>query len=169
MKYILPLGVAMLLIFSACKKKEETTDPCSNGFLDPGEVQPDCGGNCPPCAENYTTSLYLKVNGITTSMNSKSLNYNGTNWILSMSNDSLAFSFDLGSDGSVGSYAISPSNTSCTSFGTLYPNQSNGTCAISYHDTVANRMSGFFQIDFSRNGFVDTVHVTNGQFDYFTY
>lgn len=168
MKHLSGLLIAMLLIFS-CKKKEDTVDPCQNGFIDAGEVQPDCGGPCPPCAENYTSSLYLNINGVATTFSSKSLTYDGTNWILSMSNDSLDIQLDLGTDGTVGSYTMSTLNSDCDYFGINYPILSDANFAISYHDTAANRMSGLFQAKFSRPGFVDTVRITNGQFDYYVY
>lgn len=158
----------MLLIFS-CKKKDETVDTCQNGFIDAGEELPDCGGPCPPCETNYTSSLYVKLNGVSTTFTTKSLSYNGTNWILSMTNDSLDLQIDLGSNGAVGTYSISAINSNCDYFGINYPILSEGSCAINYHDTGAQRMSGFFSAKFSRPGFVDTVRITNGQFDYFTY
>lgn len=168
MKRIPVLVLTMLLIFS-CKKKEESVDPCQNGFLDAGEQSPDCGGPCPPCQPNYTPSLYAKVNGITTTFSSKSLSFDGTNWILSMSNDSLNLSIDLGNTGDVGSYTMSPTGSNCDFMGINYPTLSDGNFAISYHDTAANRMSGLFQAKFSRPGFIDTIRITNGQFDYYVY
>lgn len=158
----------MILIFS-CKKKDEPVDTCQNGFLDAGEQAPDCGGPCPPCQVNYTSSMYVKVNGITTTFANKSLDFDGTNWYLSMNNDSLDVSLNLGNNGDVGSYTIGATGSNCTYFGISYPIVSDGDFAISYHDTAANRMSGLFQVKFSRPGFVDTVRITNGQFDYFVY
>jgi len=161
-------GIAILTIFSSCKK-DEPVDPCTNGFLDPGEDAPDCGGNCPPCSSIEQIYLGLKVNGTSVVMSNKDLEYDGSNWILSMSNDSLNFSFNLGSSGNVGSYAMPYTGTLTTFNGTLYPNKSNGSYVISQHDTENNQMSGFFQIDFSRMGFTDTLHVTDGTFEYFIY
>ncbi len=168
MKRISIITFAMLLIFS-CKKKEEPVDPCQNGFLDAGEELPDCGGPCPPCQENFTSSLFLRVNGTTTTFSTKSLTFNGSNWILSMSNDTLDIQLDLGTNGDIGSYTMSPLNSNCDYYGINYPVLSDANFAISYHDTSANRMSGFFQAKFSRPGFVDTLRLTNGQFDYYVY
>lgn len=168
MKKLPVLLFAMLLIFS-CKKKEETVDPCQNGFLDAGEELPDCGGNCPPCPENFTSSIYLDVNGVSTTFASKSLSFDGTNWYLSMTNDSLNLNLNLGSNGDIGSYSMAPTGSSCMYFGTSYPILSDGQFAISYHDTVDDRMSGLFQVKFSRPGFLDTIRLTSGQFDYYLY
>jgi len=168
MKCILVILFTMLLIFS-CKKEDEQVDPCQNGFLDAGEQSPDCGGNCPPCDENFISSLYLKINGISTSFSSKSLSYTGTNWILSMSNDTIDINLDFGTNGNIGSYVLSNLYSNCDYFGINYPVLNDANFAISYHDTINNRMSGFFQAKFSRPGFVDTIRITNGQFDYYIY
>ena len=86
-----------------------------------------------------------------------------------MSNDTLDIQLDLGTNGDVGSYTMSPLNSNCDYYGINYPVLSDANFAINYHDTAANRMSGFFQAKFSRPGFVDTVRITNGQFDYYVY
>lgn len=165
---LLVSSIAMLTIFSSCDK-DEPVDPCTNGFLDPGEDAPDCGGDCPPCNVTPTPYLGLQINGTTTYMSQKDLNFDGTNWILSVANDSLSFNFNLGTTGNIGSYAMSSSLTSAVYNGTVYPNQSEGSYAISAHDTADDLMSGFFQIKFSRNGFTDTIRVQNGVFEYYQY
>jgi hypothetical protein len=158
----------MLTIFSSCTK-EEPVDPCTNGFLDPGEDAPDCGGNCDPCDNTPVPYLGIQVNGVPTVMTTKSLTYDGTNWTLSMANDSLTFNFCLGSTGDIGSFAM-PSNCTSAAFdGLNYPNQSSGSYAISSHDLQDDLMSGYFQVDFSRTGFLDTIHVTNGVFEFYEY
>lgn len=159
---------AMLLIFSACKE-DEPVDPCTNGFLDPGETAPDCGGDCPPCANTPVSFLNLTVNGLNTPMPNRELSYNGSDWSLQMSNDSLNIQIGYGSTGVVGTYPIDPAGSYLLKNGTLYTGQTEGTYSISEHNTADDLMSGFFQIKFFRPGFIDTVHITGGQFENFTY
>jgi len=58
------LGVLFLVIlgiFSTCKEEEEDPGPvatCSDGILNQGETQIDCGGPCPACP-----SITCKVDG----------------------------------------------------------------------------------------------------------
>ena len=161
--------IAMLTIFSSCKKEEEKTDLCSNGFLDPGETSPDCGGNCPPCNTTPASYLGLKVNGVQTLILSKSLNYDGTNWVLSISNDSLSLNINLGSTGATGSFPISSNLTSATYNGNSYPDLHDAHYVISAHDTGDDLMSGYFYAKFSRPGFTDTLRITDGTFEYMPY
>lgn len=158
----------MLLIFSACKE-DEPVDPCTNGFLDPGETAPDCGGDCPPCVINPITYLNMVVDGINTSMQNYAMDYNGTAWSLQLSNDSLNIQIGFGTTGAIGTEPIDPSGTYLYKNGTLYSGQTAGTYSISEHDTAEDLMSGFFQIKFFRPGFVDTIRITNGQFENFAY
>lgn len=167
-RFALYISIAMLTIFSSCKK-EETVDLCTNGFLDPGETAPDCGGNCAPCTFTPSPYLDVQINGVETTMTTKSLTYNGSNWILAMANDSLGFSFDFGSTGSVGSFPMPTANTSATLFGLNYPDQTSGNYVISNHNLEHEMMSGYFQIKFSRPGFTDTIFVTNGVFGEYSY
>lgn len=167
MRYFLILS-AMLLIFSACKE-DEPVDPCTNGFLDPGETAPDCGGNCPPCSNTPVSFLNLDVNGIPTSMLNYQLNYDGTSWSLQMSNDSLNIQIGYGSTGDIGTYPIDPLGSYLYKNGTQYTGQTDGTYSISEHNTTDDLMSGFFQIKFFRPGFIDTVEISGGQFQNFAY
>jgi hypothetical protein len=167
-KYSLFFAVAMLTIFSSCKKEEEV-DPCTNGFLDPGEDAPDCGGNCPPCDNTPVPFFTLKVNDSIVHMDTKELDFNGTNWVLSMANDSLSFNIDIGTNGAIGSYPISATFSSASFYGTSYPIQTDGSCAISEHDEANDLMSGYFQIKFSRSGFTDTLRISDGLFEFFSY
>ena len=167
-KILLVSSIAMLTIFSSCDK-EEPVDPCTNGFLDPGEDAPDCGGNCPPCNTTPTSYLGVEINGITTYMTQKALNYDGTNWVLSISNDSLDFNFNLGSTGTPGAFPMPANLTNAVYNGTVYPNQTSGNYTITHHDEQDDLMSGYFGIKFSRNGFTDTIYVTNGVFEYYSY
>jgi len=167
MRYFMILS-AMLLIFSACKE-DEPVDPCTNGFLDPGETAPDCGGNCPPCSTTPITFLNLMVNGVNTATLTSDLNYDGTSWSLQLANDSLNMQIAFGTTGAIGTEPILAAGSFCYLNGTQYLGQTDGTYTISDHDVSANLMSGFFQIKFFRPGFVDTLHITNGQFENFEY
>lgn len=167
MRYFMILS-AMLLIFSACKE-DEPVDPCTNGFLDPGETAPDCGGDCPPCSTTPITFLNVAVNGVNTAMQNYGLDYNGTAWSLQLSNDSLNMQIGLGTTGAIGTEPINPAGTYLYKNGTQYSGQTDGTYSISEHDTAEDLMSGFFQITFFRPGFVDTIRITNGQFENFSY
>lgn len=167
MKYFAILA-AMLLIFYGCKE-DEPVDPCTNGFLDPGETAPDCGGNCAPCSATPVTFLSLIVNGVNTSVLSKELVYNGNAWSLQLSNDSLNIQIGLGTTGAVGTEPINPAGTYLYKNGTQYAGQLDGTYTISEHDTSEDLMSGFFQIKFFRPGFVDTIRISTSQFENLSY
>lgn len=167
MRYFMILS-AMLLIFSACKE-DEPVDPCTNGFLDPGETAPDCGGDCPPCSTTPITFLNLDVNGVNTSMLNKEMDYDGNSWSLQLSNDSLNIQIGYGTSGVVGTYPTNSAGTYLYKNGTQYTGQVDGTYTISDHDVSNDLMSGFFQIKFFRPGFVDTLRITNGQFENFAY
>jgi hypothetical protein len=168
MRYFMILS-AMLLIFSACKEDEPVVDLCTNGFLDPGETAPDCGGNCPPCSNTPVSFLNLEVNGINTSMQTSELNYDGNSWSLQMSNDSLNIQIGYGTTGDVGTFPIDPAGAYLYRNGTEYEGQVDGIYSISEHNTADDLMSGFFQIKFFRPGFVDTLEITNGQFGNYSY
>lgn len=95
--------------------------------------------------------------------------YSSGNWSLLMSNDSLSFQFPLGNTGTIGTFPLSSAGSYAAKNGVYYLNSSNGSYSISAHDTTNNKMSGFFQADFSRTGFNDTLHVRNGQFEFLSY
>lgn len=160
---------AMLLIFSACKEDEPVVDLCANGFLDPGETAPDCGGDCPPCSTTPVAFINLDVNGVSTSLTNSEMNYDGNSWSLQMSNDSLNIQIGYGTSGFIGSYPVDPAASFLYRDGTEYEGQIDGTYSISDHNTTDNLMSGFFQIKFFRPGFVDTLEISGGQFGNFSY
>ncbi|MFK7785392.1 MAG: hypothetical protein AB8B56_09765 [Crocinitomicaceae bacterium] len=168
MRYFMILS-AMLLIFSACKEDEPVVDLCANGFLDPGETAPDCGGDCPPCAAAPIPFLTLLVDGVSTSMSNQELDYDGNSWSLQMSNDSLNIQIGYGTAGVVGTFPIDPAASFLYKDGTEYSGQTDGTFSISEHNTADDLMSGFFQIKFFRPGFVDTLEISSGQFGNFSY
>lgn len=159
---------AMLLIFSACKE-DESVDPCTNGFLDPGETAPDCGGDCPPCSTTPIQFLTVDVDGASTPMSNRELMYDGNSWSLQLSNDSLNIQIGYGTTGAIGTETIDPAGSYLYKNGTGYAGQIDGIYSISEHDSSADLMSGFFQIKFFRPGFVDTIRITNGHFENLPY
>jgi hypothetical protein len=159
----------ILVIFSACKKKTDTVDKCSNGFLDAGELGVDCGGNCAPCSVNNPPSLFLELNGTPISMTSKSIAFSENTYSLNASNDSLSFQFNIGSNGAIGTFTMNSLGTLGTKNGIYYMNASDGIYSISAFDTISKIMSGFLQVNLSRNGFTDTLKIRNCQFDYIKY
>ena len=142
---------------------------CSNGFLDAGELDVDCGRNCAPCQLNNSPSLFLELNGTPISMTSKSIAFSGNTYSLNTSNDSLSFQFNIGSNGTIGTFTMNSLGTLGTKNGIYYMNASDGIYSISSFDTISKIMSGFLQVNLSRNGFTDTLKIRNCQFDYIKY
>ncbi|MCE2711043.1 MAG: hypothetical protein LW688_00715 [Cryomorphaceae bacterium] len=159
----------MLLIISSCSKKENPIDPCSNGFVDAGETGVDCGGNCSPCIVYNPPSMYMELNGLPLSMSQKSISLSAGNYILTASNDSLTFKFNLGSSLSIGTFPMNTSGTLALKNGAYYLVSSEGTNSISSLDTVSKIVHGFLQVNISRSGFTDTLKIRNCQFDYIPY
>ncbi len=169
MNYARLILFAIILILSGCKKEEDPVDPCTNGFQDPGEEAPDCGGNCDPCPVVYIPSLYMEINSAPVSMTSRTLYYNGNAWSLQLANDSISMQIGLGTDGSIQTTPINPAGTYFSMHGISYPNQANGIYSISQHNSVDKVMSGFFRIDFVQQGSTDTLRIRNGSFSDFSY
>ena len=163
------LAFTMLTIFFGCKEKPQVIDKCSNGFVDAGENGVDCGGNCPPCPVFNPPSLYLELNGTPISMSNKSIAFSSGNYILTASNDSLVFKFNLGNSLEIGSNIMNPQGTYGQKNGVYYLNSSNGICTISNNDSVQKSLNGFLQTDLIRTGFTDTIKIRNCQFDYISY
>ncbi len=76
---------------------------------------------------------------------------------------------NLGNDGSVGTYSMSPVGSAATYDGINYPTLASGVFSISQHNTVTNKMSGFFQGKFTRGIVGDTLRIVNGFFEYLPY
>lgn len=155
---------AIALLISSCKDKDPEVDLCKNGFKNPGEEKIDCGGVCPDCPVEYLPYFFLKINNKDVSYSNRALTFNSGQYTMSCQNDSSSFVFNLGSNGAVGTYTMNPVGTSCTYKNENYSLVSDGQFAISSHDQSARRMSGFFEVKFSRPGNVDTLFITNGQF-----
>lgn len=70
--YLLVLLITTCTIFFySCKKKENTDTPvevtpshCSNGIIDQGELDTDCGGQCTPCAAIVAPCESILINNI---------------------------------------------------------------------------------------------------------
>ncbi|MFT5860720.1 MAG: hypothetical protein ACI865_002834 [Flavobacteriaceae bacterium] len=171
---ILYITIAMLTIFSSCKKDEEPVDPCTNGFLDPGETSIDCGGTCDPCSVSQPEFFTIFVNGQQEAMTFREIFYDGTSWSFQMSNASISMQISLGTSGIVQTADIPTAGTYASVNGVDYPIQANGTYAISSHDLSTQTMSGFFGIDFVREistgpSVYDTLKISGGQFEFFHY
>ncbi len=166
MKLPIWIGLAMLLFFSACKKDEASIDTCSNGYLDPGEAGIDCGGTCGGnCGQSQPSYVYLECNGIPITMATKTMTLTNGFWSLLAYNDTLTVQFNLGNNGSVAVFPIQANGSYGELNGNLYLQVQNGTGAFYSHDTLTNKMSGFFQVDFIRDGTLDTLKIRNGQFE----
>ena len=165
MRIISFLFFTMIIIFSSCKKNEEQVPTCENGFLDIGESGIDCGGSCAPCSNNEPSYMSFDCNGVPLVMQTKVLSYNNGIWSLAANNDTFSIQLNLGSNGAIDVYNTNPQGSVVIKNGVYYLNANNGTHAFYYHDTINKKMGGFFQIDFSRDGFDDTLRIQNGQFE----
>jgi hypothetical protein len=167
MKIFSTVFLAFILIFSlSCKKEEEeTVDKCQNGFLDTGEEGIDCGGTCTECEESYFAFLIANIKGAEISFPTKTLTYENSIWSLSFSNDSIVIQLNLGSNGEIGSYPISPIGTSGSYNDTTYSSSANGEHAINDHSETDRRMSGFFSVNLFVSGTTDTLRITGGQYE----
>ena len=114
-------------------------------------------------------SAFIKINDVDVSMTGKSISHVGNDYFLNLSNDSITMQINLGADGNVGNFNILSNGTTCNYNFIDYPNINNGISAISLNDTENQLLSGFFQLDFYRTDFSDTLHITEGQFDYLPY
>jgi len=172
-KFVL-ISAAMLTIFSSCKEDPEPIDPCTNGFLDPGEQLPDCGGPCPPCNITQPSYFAVSVDGTPTTFDTYEMNYDGNAWYLQLVNDSLNVQVSFDSTGVIGTEPVPEAGTFCFQSGIEYPIQHAGTYSISMHDMNTQAMSGFFNIQFVRQTSItpivyDTIKFQNGQFEYLYY
>ena len=159
------LFFTMLIIFSSCKKDDDQVPSCENGFLDIGESGIDCGGTCSPCSNNEPSYMSFDCNGVPLVMQTKVLSYTNGIWSLAANNDTFSIQLNLGSNGAIDVYNTNPQGSVAIKNGIYYLNANNGTHAFYYHDTINKKMGGFFQIDFSRDGFDDTLRIQNGQFE----
>lgn len=165
-RFLLILVTLSFITFS-CNKKETNTDPCTNGFLDAGEVAPDCGGNCPPCSTEPLNHVYSELNGVQTNFHTKSFGYNENynSWVLVLENDSLNILLGSGPDGAVGTYDWDE-NTTFSYANSQYPIKQNGFISIS--EKSDNLVSGYFNGTFIRPASnllpSDTIRILNGEF-----
>jgi hypothetical protein len=152
----------------ACNKDEDPViNPCLNGQLDSGETAVDCGGNCGACPETEFPSAGFIANGVALTASTKQLTYNN-GWTLNLATDSITLQLNLGNNGAVGTYAMSPVGSTSSIDGVNYSTLTNGTYSISAHNTTSGKLSGFFQGKFVRIP-GDTLYITNGYFHYLPY
>lgn len=156
-----------MLLTAACKKKDPEIDPCLNGQLDAGETAVDCGGSCAPCPQTDYPHAGFTANGTARSASIHDLTYNN-GWQLHAGTDSISLILNLGNDGTVGTYQMSPSGSSAVYNGTAYPTLATGIYSISEHNQTDEKLSGYFQGKFVRVP-GDTLYITNGYFEYLPY
>lgn len=157
-----------LVLTASCKKDEEPSiDPCLNGQLDAGETAIDCGGSCGPCPSTEYPYAGFTVNGTALIASSKQLTYNN-GWTLNLTADSVTLQLNIGNDGSVGTYTMSPSGSMASLDGVNYNTLASGIYSISAHNPATEKLSGFFQGKFVRVP-GDTLYITNGFFEYLPY
>lgn len=165
MKIINFLVLASLLVVFSCKKEEEPViNPCANGVKDNGEEEIDCGGTCSACY--HYPYLVFKYQGSTKQANDKTLVFDGTNWLLQASFDTVQFQLNLGTSGIVGTYDMEATKSSCIG-GQLPYTFVSGIYGISAHNTSTKEMSGQFNAYFLRG--TDTIKFEAGQFEYLKY
>jgi len=159
-----------LVLTAGCKKNDDVEiNSCMNGQLDSGETAIDCGGNCGNCPDAEFPAAGFRIYGSTMPAETKQLTYT-SGWKLHLNNDSVSVTVNLGNNGSVGTYNMSPADCSLTYNGISYPTLADGTYSISQHNTSTHKMSGFFDANFLSPTFPgDTLHVTNGFFEFLPY
>ncbi len=94
-------------------------------------------------------------------------------WILNFSNDTLAISLNLGNGTVPGAYTIEASFSEATMNGKAYDYLHEGLVVLADIDTTNRRLSGFFEAKlvgyFSDSLVVDTLRITNGDFESIPY
>jgi hypothetical protein len=160
--------ITSLVLTVACKKDEDPViNPCLNGQLDPGETAIDCGGTCGACPETEVPSAGFVANGAAVTASIKQLTYNN-GWTLNLTTDSLTLQLNLGNNGAVGTYTMSPGGSTSSLDGVNYPTLASGVYSISAHNMTTEKLSGFFQGKFVRIP-GDTLYITNGYFQHLPY
>lgn len=165
-------SIIFLVLFAlpACKK-EKPVDYCTNSLKDIGETGVDCGGTCKPCELVFSPNFFLKLNQTPVTFNSYTFSQNNNDWFLSCFNDSIQMYFNVGPTIDIGNYLIKPSGSFAFINGISYPLivQSSAVMGIYENFTTQNRISGLFNTKFYRAGFVDTMHVSSGEFVHLPY
>lgn len=173
MKNLIIYTFAMLVIFSACKPKEEKVDTCTNGYIDNGETAIDCGGTCKPCPPIDFPYLFTKINGDDLSFKTDSIiKKNGDDYFLNFKSDSITVSINLGNNFAIGNRAINPTGTFGIYKRTInsniitydYLTSNDGMLTFSKVDATKKEVSGYFNVNLSRTDPIDTMKVTSGNF-----
>jgi hypothetical protein len=164
--------IGLVILMLACNKEEEGT--CFDGVLSSGEVQVDCGGVCPPCSPGNQVSEFFLVTINGTAMQFSQRNLVDTpSWIMNFSNDTLAVTLNFGNGSTPGAYTIVPTFSEATMNGKTYDDLSEGLVVLADIDTTNRRLSGFFEAKlvgyFSDSLLVDTLRITNGDFESIPY
>jgi hypothetical protein len=158
-----------LLLTVACNKEEDPViNPCMNGQLDPGETAIDCGGTCGDCPDTEYPTAGFTFNGAYTTAPTKQLTH-ASDWKLYVATDTVSVQVNLGNDGSIGTNTqMSASGSYAFLNGVSYPTLVEGSSSITSHNLSTQKLSGFFQAKFVRVP-GDTLHITNGYFNYLHY
>ncbi|MDH4473903.1 MAG: hypothetical protein QE487_14955 [Fluviicola sp.] len=166
---LLIVAAVSLVVMIACNKEEEPViNPCMNGQLDPGETAIDYGGTCGDCPDPEYPTAGFSFNGAYTSVSTKQLTYSN-DWKLYVANDSVSVQVNLGNDGTVGTDTLMNASGSYAFLnGVSYPTLVEGSSSITSHNLSTQKLSGFFQATFVRVP-GDTLHITNGYFNFLHY
>ena len=164
--------VVMFTLLLACKKEKEGT--CFDGELSTGEHEVDCGGVCPPCNnDNSPVEIFLvTINGTPMQFSQRTL-VSSPSWIMNFTNDTLNVTLNFGNGMEPGAYPIEQLYSEATMNGDVYDFLHDGLVVLSEIDTVNNRLSGFFEAKlvgyFADSLLVDTLKITNGDFEFIPY
>lgn len=158
------------LLLLGCKDPEAEMDTCNNSFLDPGEVDVDCGGPCDACEEKFVESMSFQMTADPEAetppayaMIEYSISQEGDYLILSGTDYQRTINLFFKSDGSTGIYQLdSLSNLNIN--GQFYFGYKDHEISIFENNTDAKRISGYFSSTFFKTTADDTLYVTGGTY-----
>lgn len=158
------LMILVSLFFFSCKKDKQS---CSDGIFDSEkEEKTDCGGVCPPCDFQPTsvdTYLSVKVNGKAVSFSEYSI-VKSSVWMLYFENDSLNVQLNLGDGDSLGGRPIEVIGSQAEYKFLNYPTLHNGLSVFSNVDHSENKLSAYFEAKLFALNNIDTLFLTDGEF-----
>lgn len=166
------LILVMVLVLFACKKEEEGS--CFDGQLSSGEIIVDCGGVCPPCNtdDGITEFFLVTINGVPMQFSQRTLT-STPSWIMNFTNDTLNVSLNFGNGIEPGSYPIEQLYSEALMNGNAYDYLHSGLVVLAEIDTINRILSGFYEANlvgyFSDSLLVDTLKITNGDFENIPY
>jgi len=163
------LLILMVSMFTACNSDKQDTDPvptCSDGILNQGEKDVDCGGPCPPCD---TITLTAEISGY--NWVAKNIDAVASGGKLTITADNAVtplWQVTLVHDGafSPGTYPLSSSSKLLQLGGNDYT-FSSGSITFTRFDTQNKLVSGTFSAKF--NSITYSVNIANGAFTIIPY